>query len=237
MALPQHFFSLHAVRRTVVPWLLLLACLILPGLSHANPTPFQADYALRIDGWPDASIQHTLSRHGSTWESEMQTAIAIAQGNERSRFRLQDGTVEPLQFVSGYRLLGLGKRYSLSAGDLRTLPDRQTALFELSRQVRTARCSHPQVSPCTIRYLDHKGDEETLNYRVVAHPDVTLPIGTLPGIRIDAWDPEKRDRHLILTFHADIPGLLLDMEYRREGEIASQLTLTRLTLTADDRSS
>lgn len=235
MAPLPRLLSLQPVRRSVVAWLLLTCLALLPSLSHASATPFQASYALRIDGWPDASIKHTLSRHGSTWESEMRAAIAIAEGNERSRFRFQDGKVESLQFVSGYRLLGLGKRYSLSAEDLRALPDRQTALFALSRQVRTARCTHPQVSPCTIRYLDHKGDEEILNYRIVAHPDVTLPIGTLPGIRIDAWEPGKRDRHLIMTFHADIPGLLLGMEYRREGEIASRLTLTDLSLPTTDQ--
>ncbi|GHA96368.1 hypothetical protein [Modicisalibacter luteus] len=235
MARPQcRFLLAQDLFRTIGPWLLLMACLTLSSLAHASPTPFQASYALRIDGWPEATISHTLSKHGATWESEMQVAIAIAEGSERSRFRVQEKTIDPLQFVSGYRMLGLGKRYSLSAEDMRALPDRQAALFELSRQVRSARCTHPQVSPCTIRYLDHKGDEETLDYRIVAHPDVTLPVGAFPGIRIDAWDPRKRDRHLIMTFHADIPGLLLGMEYQRDGETTSRLTLTRLALTADD---
>ncbi|MEC9481983.1 MAG: hypothetical protein UMU75_01505 [Halomonas sp.] len=222
--------------RRLLLFLSILSSMFLAGVAQAGPTPFQARYVLSIDGWPDARISHRLSRTDEGWTSEMRAAMAVAEGVERSRFRLEAGHLEPLGYVSSYRLLGLGERYSLVASDLRSLPDRQTALFALSRQARKARCTHPQTAPCTIRYLDHEGEEETLNYRVVSRDDVALPQGRFPGLHIDAWEPDKTDRHLLMTFHASIPGLLLGLEYRRDGKVTSRLRLTQLAAPDDQDS-
>lgn len=225
----------NPLRRTA-SLLVLLAGLAfsLAGLAQASPVPFQAKYRLSLEGWPDARIDHRLSHQGELWQSEMSVALAMAEGEERSRFRLDDQGVDAHSFVSGYRLLGLGDDYRLAADELTELPDRQTALFALSRQAVEARCTHAQVAPCTVRYLDHKGDEETLKYRVVERREVALPAGTFPGIRVDTWDPEKPDRHLIMTFHTEVPGLLLGMAYRRDGEQKSHLVLTSLHLPSTD---
>lgn len=202
----------------------------LASLALAGPVPFQADYRLVIEGWPDALINHRLSHQGELWQSEMRAALAIAEGEERSRFRIEKQRVVAQSYISGYRMLGMGKRYTLAGDELTELPDRQTALFALSRQADKVRCSHAQAAPCTLRYLDHQGEEETLRYRVIERGEVALPAGAFPSISIDAWNPEKPDRHLLMTFHPDIPGLLLSMAYHRDGARRSRLVLTRLTL-------
>ncbi|HET8790341.1 MAG TPA: hypothetical protein VFM75_03970, partial [Modicisalibacter sp.] len=49
----------------------LLAIISPPTLAGlAKPVPFQATYHLSVDGWPDASISHRLSRQGELWQSE-----------------------------------------------------------------------------------------------------------------------------------------------------------------------
>ena len=45
-----------------------------------------------------------------------------------------------------------------------------------------------------------------------------------------AWNPKTPDRQLVFSFHRHVPGLLLAMEYRRDGERQSHLTLTRVDL-------
>lgn len=214
----------------ILTGMLGLTGLALEAVAHASPVPFQASYQLAIAGWPDAQIDHRLSRRGELWQSEMRADIGIAEGNERSRFRVSEQHVEAQSYTSGYRMLGIGKRYTLAADEMTALPDRQAALFALSRQAVDARCRGDQVAPCTLRYLDHKGDEETLQYRVVERGEVALPAGRFPGIRVAIWDAEKPDRHLTMTFHSEVPGLLLSADYRRAGERRSRLVLTRLTL-------
>ncbi|SDL20151.1 hypothetical protein SAMN05661010_01048 [Modicisalibacter muralis] len=211
----------------------LLAVFSLPALAGlANPVAFQATYHLSVDGWPDARISHRLSQRGEVWQSEMRAAISIAKGDERSRFRIEGETTDAESYASGYNLLGFGERYRLTEDDLSTLPDRQTALFALSRRAPEARCTHDRA-PCTLHYLGYKGEEETLRYRVIERGETRLPPGTFPSVTVDSWDPEKPDRHLVFTFHRKMPGLLLAMEYRRDGERQSRLTLTQLTLSEE----
>lgn len=219
-----------------MPWckaigiVVLLAIISSPALAGlANPVAFQATYHLSVDGWPDARINHRLSRQGEVWQSEMRAAISIAKGDERSRFRIDGGVIDAESYVSGYNLLGFGERYRLTAEDLTALPDRQTALFVLSRRAPDARCTHDQVAPCTLHYLGYKGEEETLHYRILERGETQLPYGTYPSVTVDSWDPEKPDRRLVFTFHREIPGLLLAMEYRRDGERQSRLTLRQLS--------
>ncbi|WP_251977882.1 hypothetical protein [Salinicola avicenniae] len=209
--------------------LALLIGLMMPLAQAAErPAPFAAQYHLDISGWPDATITHRLSHDGDVWESEMQASIAIASGEERGRFRLEGDTVQALDYRSTYSLAGIGDEYHRDREQLAALPDRQTALFALSRQAPDARCASSQVSPCELQYQNHKGEEETLYYRVESQATIATPAGDFPGVTVDTWDPEKRDRHLYFSFHREIPGLLLKLRYVRDGEEKSHLDLTRL---------
>ncbi|MGQ7245601.1 hypothetical protein ACUN9V_19335 [Salinicola sp. V024] len=200
------------------------------SLTFAAPTPFTAQYQLDISGWPDATITHQLSNQGDVWKSDMRTSIKIASGEEWGRFRLDGDDVQALEYASSYSLVGIGDDYHLDQAQLSELPDRQTAIFDLSRKAPSARCASTQVSPCELDYQNHKGKTETLYYRVTDRGDIDTPAGTFPGVTVDTWDPEKRDRHLYFTFHREIPGLLLKMRYVKEGEERSHLTLTDLAL-------
>jgi len=220
-------FTSRAVVKSAVA--LLFTCV--STLAVAAPTPFTAHYRLDISGWPNATIAHRLSHQGDTWESDMKASIKVASGEERGRFRLDGDSVQALDYTSAYSLLGIGDDYHLDQEQLSELPDRQTALFELSRKAPSARCANPQVSPCELKYQDHKERDETLYYRIIDRSDIETPAGTFPGVTVDTWDPEKRDRHLYFTFHREIPGLLLKTRYVRDGEERSHLTLIDLKLT------
>ncbi|WP_048306779.1 hypothetical protein [Halomonas sp. PR-M31] len=225
---------MKAAAYNVLVFFILSVAAIQPGLAQnqvqATPAPFKATYSLVIKGWPDARIHHRLSHQGALWQSEMSASIATAKGDELSRFRLAGNDVNAQFYSSGYRFLGFGERYELDANELSHLPDRQTALFILSRAAKNARCTHSQVAPCRFSFLNHKGEEKLLKYRVVKHDQVTVPAGTFPRVVVDVWDPEERDRHMFIGFHSDMPGLLLSFEYQREGERKSHLTLSRLAL-------
>ncbi|WP_110668754.1 hypothetical protein [Salinicola halophilus] len=222
----------RAFSRSGAVALLLFACCT-SALAASAPQPFTAHYSLDVDGWPTVGITHTLSHQGSVWQSEMEASIKVASGEERSRFAVENETVEALDYRSGYSLLGIGGDYRLDEDDLAELPDRQTAIFMLSRQAPTARCANPQVSPCELKYQDHKGREKTLLYRVTDKAEVGTPAGDFTGVTVDTWDPEKRDRHLYLTFHRKIPSLLLGSRYVRDGEQTSQLTLNEVSLSGE----
>lgn len=216
---------------------LLMMALLAPDSVRADPLetpprprPFVADYALEISGWPDARVSHRLSRHGDWWESEMRAAIRLASGHERSRFRLGDEGPSASAYSSGYRLLGIGGTYRLGHDELRELPDRQAALFELSRRAANGDCR--AAPPCRIRFVDHKGREERLDYRPLAPVARRLPDGeSIQAPRLEAWEPDKPERRLVFAFHPELPGLLLGVEYRRDGEPTNRLTLQALTLT------
>jgi len=227
-------------RTLIFKTLAVLLLIAASTLALAAPTPFIAHYRLDISGWPDATITHRLSRLGNdshpgdVWESAMSASLKVASGEERGRFQLDADRVQALDYTSAYSLVGIGDEYHLDRSQLQSLPDRQTALFELSQKATAARCASPQVSPCELDYQNHRGKTETLYYRVTEHGDTTTPAGTFPGVTVDTWDPEKRERHLYFTFHRDIPGLLLKMRYVREDEERSHLTLTDLTLSKPD---
>ncbi|WP_240721703.1 hypothetical protein [Halomonas marinisediminis] len=226
------------------PW--LLACLPLMALANAPTTPaqngaapraaavpsialrpFAARYRLEVEGWPAAYVDHRLSREGDYWESLMETDIRVARGSERSRFMIQDEGIQSLYYASGYALLGVGDSYQLDAEPLEALPDRQTALFTLSRRIIGGDCAD---SPCDIRYLDHKGREERLRAHTQGRSRITLPAGSFETITAEAWEADKPSRRLLFRFHPEVPGLLLSVDYHRDGKRRSQLRLSRLTL-------
>ncbi|WP_106418528.1 hypothetical protein [Salinicola tamaricis] len=222
---------------TLTSMLLSLALLLFgttTALAQSAPTPFVAHYRLAISGWPDATITHRLSRHGDAWESAMQASVKIAHGKERGRFTVKGDGVQALDYTSGYSLLGIGDDYHLNAKQLKRLPDRQTALFELARTAPEARCRSDQVSPCQLTYQDHKGRDKTLFYRVTARRrSPRRPasfrgqrryLGRRPG---QAWPPSVPD------LRPRVPGLLLASRYVRDGEQRSQLTLLDVSFPQD----
>lgn len=207
--------------------LLLLSMLAGGHAVAAQPRPFDASYRLEVDGWPNATVEHRLVRESHHWLSAMRgTAAAVARSTARSRFALHGGDVQPLYSASGYSLLGIGKRFQLPPDALRELPDRLTALFTLSRDAAAGACT----AACRLDYQDHRGDRETLEYRVLARERLSLPAGDFDAVRVEATEPDSPERRLVFSFHPDVPGLLLAMEYHRDGKRRSRLALTDLTL-------
>lgn len=187
--------------------------------------PFSASYQLEVSGWPNATIEHRLSRESQHWQSQMQAAIAVARGNERSRFIVTPEGVRAVNYSSGYSLLGIGDSYRLGSNDLALLPDRQTALIELSRRALNDSC---ESATCRLVYQDHRGREEALDYRVLGVTQLTLPAGEFEALKVQANEPDTPERQLLFYFHPNTPGLLLAVDYQRDGERKSQLRLTSL---------
>ncbi|WP_458526122.1 hypothetical protein [Onishia taeanensis] len=214
--------------------LLLAITLALPLNAHAGgtaaPRPFEATYRLTIDGWPDANVHHSLRRQGDAWVSEMRATIAVANGWERSRFILGDDGVSSREYAGGYSLLGIGEDYRMGARELAAWPDRQAALFALSRQAEQAACWHAQVAPCSLTYTNYKGEEKRYSYRRLETTTLESPAGTLPAVTVTLWRAGRADRDLRLTFSPRMPGLLLAADYFKNGERMSRMRLTRLRL-------
>lgn len=217
----------------VLPWftgLVSLLALVTPGAAEPTPpTPFSARYQLEVSGWPNATIDHRLSHEGGHWQSQMQASVAVAQGSERSRFIVEDDSVRALHYSSDYSLLGIGDHYRLSPDDLTRLPDRQTALFELSRRALDGMHCESGAG-CRLDYLDHRGRPERIDYRLLAPTTLSLPAGDFTAVTIEATEPDKPERRLVFHFHPELPGLLLSMEYHRDGKRRSRLALSDLSL-------
>lgn len=205
--------------------LALLLLLVAGSALAAEPRPFDARYRLEVAGWPSTTVEHRLSRDGTHWQSDMRATISVARGHERSRFIAGEG-IRSLHYASGYSLLGIVKAYELDREALARLPDRQTALFELSRRAVADDCD----SPCRLRYLDHRGREERVDYRRLDRRMLELPAGRFEAVRVEVIEPDDPDRRIVFSFHPAVPGLLLAMEYHRDGAQRSRLALTDLTL-------
>ncbi|WP_192034937.1 hypothetical protein [Halomonas sp. YLGW01] len=194
----------------------------------APPRAFEATYRLEIEGWPDTDVTHRLRREGDAWISEMRARIAVASGWERSRFTLESDRVTSRDYASGYSLLGISKDYRMGRDELGAWPDRQAALFALSRQAEAATCWHPQVAPCTLTYTDYEGEEKRFHYRRLETTTLELPAGTFSAVTVALWRSERPGRDLRLTFSPRLPGLLLAADYFKDGERKSRMRLHRL---------
>ncbi|KHJ52316.1 hypothetical protein PZ78_02380 [Vreelandella venusta] len=192
----------------------------------AAPQPFEAQYRLEIRGWPGATITHTLSNEGLHWLSDMSFSVAVARGQERSRFAVDDDTTRSLLYNSSYSLFGVGDSYQLNEADIHSL-DRQTALFDLSRRVGHEDCT--QEAPCDISFVDHRGRDEHFQYYLNPPASVSVPAGEFDAKQVTLVDAEKPDRHLVINFHPDWPGLILSAEYQKEGSRQTAITMTRFT--------
>ncbi|WP_290788086.1 hypothetical protein [Halomonas sp.] len=196
------------------------------GGGTVAPLPFTARYRLEVSGWPSTNVEHRLSRDGGSWYSEMSAAIAMARGEESSRFLIKEHGVRSLQYLSGYSLLGLGGDYRLTPDDLAILPDRQAALFDLSRRALDDDCQEA----CAIRYQNHRGREEHMEYRVLGLESLSLPAGEFEAMVVEVTEPGKPERRMVFRFHREVPGLMLVVDYHRDGERRSRLSLTKLSL-------
>ncbi|WP_111413996.1 DUF2790 domain-containing protein [Billgrantia lactosivorans] len=213
---------------TLLAWATATAMAALPE-PEALMQPFSASYRLEVKGWPNATIEHRLTRESGHWQSRMEAAIAVARGSERSRFIVTPEGVRSVNYASGYSLLGVGGNYRLGGSELANLPDRQAALVELSRRARNDDC---KATPCRLVYLDHRGREETLDYRPLGTEALRLPAGEFEALKVEVNDPETPERKMLFHFHPHYPGLLLAMDYRHDGERRSRLTLTSLSTEA-----
>ncbi|RCV90828.1 hypothetical protein DU506_10825 [Vreelandella rituensis] len=189
----------------------------------AEPKPFEAQYRFEMRGWPSATITHQFTQEGNHWLSDMSFSVTVAKGAERSRFVVNEDSVHSLIYSSSYALFGIGETYQLEEAEM-LLPDRQAALFELSRQAGNQGCVI--TSPCEINYLDHRGREEQFVYYLVQRGPISLPAGEYDAVTVALVDAEKPDRKLQLSFHPDFPGLVLSADYRREGRRETTLSLT-----------
>ncbi|WP_445158287.1 hypothetical protein [Halomonas sp. E14] len=220
-------------RRLALLALAVLAPALGLGAAQADDatlTPFSASYRLEVKGWPNASIDHRLSRESGHWQSRMEAAIAVARGNEQSRFIVTPKGVRSVNYASGYSLLGVRGSYRLGSDELGERLDRQAALVELSRRAANGGCQ----ATCRFVYQDHRGREESVDYRIVERAPLTLPAGRFDAVKVEVVDPETPDRQLLFHFHPEMPGLLLAAEYHREGERRSRLTLRALETEAPD---
>ncbi|MGM0984330.1 MAG: hypothetical protein ACQEXG_13040 [Pseudomonadota bacterium] len=215
------------------PFLLLLLLVVVVSAHAAEPRPFDARYRLEVAGWPSTTVEHRLSRDGLNWQSDMRAAIAVARGRERSLFIVGEEVTRSLYFTSGYSLMGIGKDYELGQEALARLPDRQAALFELSRRAADDDCN----PPCRLRYLDHRGREERVEYRQLDDRMLELPAGRFEAVRVEVTEPDDPERRMVFSFHPEVPGLLLAMEYHRDGRQKGRLTLTDLILSSAELAS
>lgn len=194
-----------------------------PSTAFSAPQPFEAQYRLKVDGWPSATITHHLSQEDSHWRSDMRFSIAVVSGEERSRFSVSDDATRALLYNSRYSLFGIGNDYQLNEEALTTL-DRQTALFDLSRRAGKENCS--EAAPCDLRFLDHEGEEEHYQYYVESQSPISVPAGEFDALNVIMLNAEKSDSELHLSFHPDWPGLVLSAEYFKDGERETQIALT-----------
>ncbi|MCB8888890.1 hypothetical protein GEV37_07145 [Halomonas malpeensis] len=189
------------------------------------PRPFEARYRLEIRGWPGATVRHTLSQESLHWTSDMRFSIAVAGGEERSRFAVEDDQIRSLLYSSSYSLLGVGDRYQLGEDELSHL-DRQAAIVDLSRRAGRESCT--QAAPCAIEFVDHRGRDEHFQYYDNDEVQrVSVPAGEFDTHSVILQDVDKPDRHLQIDFHPDWPGLILSAEYYKDGRRDTTLRLTQ----------
>ncbi|WNK19606.1 hypothetical protein P1P91_12280 [Halomonas piscis] len=186
---------------------------------------FEAQYRLKVDGWPGATLSHVMSQEGRHWKSAMRFSIAVASGRERSRFIADDEGTHSLHYYSGYSLFGVGDSYELADADIDTL-DRQTALVDLARRAGRETCS--QASPCDVHFVDHRGRDEDFQYYADGTRTIKVPAGRFDAQSVVLLDADKPDREIRINYHPDYPGLIVDASYWKDGERETHIALTRL---------
>jgi hypothetical protein len=186
---------------------------------------FDAEYRLKVKDWPGATLTHRISHEGRHWLSEMRFSIAVASGQERSRFSADDEATHSLHYYSGYSLFGVGDSYELADADIDTL-DRQTALVDLARRAGRENCT--ESAPCDIHFVDHRGRDENFEYYAAGTRQIKVPAGTFEALTVVLLDAEKTDRETRISYQPDYPGLIVDASYWKNGKRETHITLTQL---------
>lgn len=214
--------------------LLALSLLTLPlvpqALAAPAVKPFEARYHLSLEGWPNADLTHRLEPDEEGFRATLHASVKIATGYEFARFRLDErGEAAPWHFYSRYRLFGFGDEYRLERERLEALPDRQSALFNLSlRAFDAPACRGHQAAPCQLDYQDHRGRERTLVWRVIDDPTMPVPEGRFQTRHVEARLEDRPKRRLHFYFSPDTPGLLVQLDYFQDQTLAGRLQLTDL---------
>ncbi|WP_106477614.1 DUF3108 domain-containing protein [Phytohalomonas tamaricis] len=207
-----------------------LIALLLSSSAWANDlVPFQASYHLKAGDWPQAVVEHTLEVQDGVWKSTMFASIKIATGREYGRFRVRDEHLQPIDYYSRYRLFGFGDDYHLDANAMAALPDRQTALVALGRTIDTVSCTGTANPPCELRYLDHKKKPHTMRYRIRGREQITVPAGQWQTLHVELWDEKKPKRCFHFYVSPRYPGLLIKVNYFKNGELDSHMEMAAFT--------
>ena len=74
--------------------------------------------------------------------------------------------------------------------------------------------------------MDHRGRDEHFQYFVNEPTTARVPAGEFDAKQVTLIDAEKPDRHLLINFHPDWPGLILSATYEKEGRRQTTLTMT-----------
>lgn len=196
-------------------------------LTSTPLTAFKAEYRLKTDGWPQATITHRLYPQQNDWISRMVLDVPLARGHEQSRFVTEDGQIRTLDYQSGYSVFGMGSDYRLNGDDFTTEHlDRQAAIIALGRDLEHKACR--PAAPCELRYLDHEGERQAFRYHIAPPTSIRTPAGDFKTATAVLSDPEKPGRELRLRFHPRIAGLILEATFTKEDGQSTRVSLRRI---------
>lgn len=212
-------------------WLMLTWALSSVALADtppdSRPQAFSASYHLNISGWPNADISHRLTQTGAEdWRITMQARIAIASGQETGHFRFDAEGLHPRDYDSNYRLAGIKRSYALDSDKLGHIPDRQSAIVALAMSAAGGSCQQD----CPVHYRDHRGRDKAMVYRLLPSAPMQAAGQTVQAIRLELIEPDEPEKRIVMALHPELPGLLLKVEYFRNGKRKSQLSLTSLAI-------
>lgn len=213
---------------------LTLLLLSFGSLLQAQPLqPFQASYTadwkqLPFTGTAERSLQQQAD---GTWDLRFKASMLVAGISESSRFKLQDGQLQPLRYK--YDRTGLGKsrksrqHFDWSAmqvngqgkdGDYQ-LPlhagilDKSSYQLALQKDVATGEES--------LSYIVLDGDDlDTYDFRMLGDEVIETPLGTLNTVKVErVRDPGESQRKTTLWFAKDWGYLLVQLnQVERDGK-------------------
>lgn len=188
-----------------------------------DSTSFSAVYRLKGTALPRAKVVHELSRNEDRVESDMRgSTLALASGSERSHFLHQGKVLTGLFYTSSYGVPGYRKNYQLSLMDLDGKPDRQMMLYQLSLDAISGHCT-VELS-CQLEYVDHRGRNKSIKYHQHEHPEPIRPDLVRYPVSLMVTE-EGRSTPLLMSFHPEHPGLILEAEMWRDDDSPYRLVL------------
>lgn len=213
---------------------LSLLLLTFGSLLHAQTLqPFQASYTadwkqLPFTGTAERSLQQQAD---GSWELRFKASMLVAGISESSRFRLQDGQLQPLRYK--YDRTGLGKpRKSRQHFDWSTMQvngqDKQ-ADYQLPLHAGVLDKSSYQLAlqkdvatnEDSLSYIVLDGDDlDTYDFRVLGDEQIDTPLGILNTVKVErVRDPGQNKRKTTLWFAKDWGYLLVQLnQVERDGK-------------------